>query len=164
MSVRAIAIVVTAVAAIGAATLGAAAAAEPIAAHVRTAAFGAPLPLDPAADVPSTDQLLGLLNGLQDPNVPFASKSDLVDGGISPVEARLADVRMKEAVARGEVPLTLKVANIAAAGANTATADVTMSGPKLSPTTRNVTFVDHGGWKLTHASAIALLQESGASN
>ncbi|SPM35916.1 hypothetical protein MRAB57_3752 [Mycobacterium rhizamassiliense] len=133
------------------------------AAPARLVVLDLPLPLDPAADVPTVDQLLGVLNALQDPGVPFANKSYLVEGGISPVEARIADVRMKQAVARGEVPLTASLANIHAAGANSATVDVTISGPKVAPTTRNITFVDQGGWKITHASALALLQEAGGS-
>ena len=43
--------------------------------QVTPVVFGAPLPLDPAADVPSADQLTGVLNGLADPSVPFASKA-----------------------------------------------------------------------------------------
>jgi hypothetical protein len=133
----------------------------PAAPPIHAVVFDAPLPLDPAADVPTNDQLLGLLNALVDPGVPFASKSYLVEGGISPVEARVADGRMKKAVGRGEVPLTLSVANIRPAGPTSATADVSLSGPKLAPTQRTLTFVDQGGWKVTHNSAMAMLQEAG---
>lgn len=133
----------------------------PIAPQTKPVVFGAPLPLDPGADVPSPDQLLGVLNSLQNPGVSFANKSNLVEGGISPIEARLADVRMQQAVASGQLPLAFKVANIKPTGANAASADVTVSGPKLAPSTRNVTFVDQGGWKISHASAISLLQEAG---
>lgn len=101
---------------------------------IQPVVFGAPLPLDPAADVPTNDQLLGLVNALANPGVPFGSKSYLVEGGISPVEARVADGRMKKAVARGEVPLTFSVANIQPAGPTSATADISLSGPKLAPT------------------------------
>lgn len=133
----------------------------PAAPRIHAIVFDAPLPLDPPADVPTNDQLLGLMNALQDPGVPFASKSYLVEGGISPVEARVADGRMKKAVGRGEVPLTLSVANIRPAGPTSATADVSLSGPKLAPTQRTLTFVDQGGWKITHNSAMSLLQEAG---
>jgi hypothetical protein len=133
----------------------------PAAPPIHAVVFAAPPPLDPAADLPTNDQLLGLLNALQDPGVPFASKSNLVEGGISPVEARVADGRMKKAVARGEVPLTLSVANIRSAGPTSATADISLSGPKLAPTQRTLTFVDQAGWKVTHNSAMSLLQEAG---
>lgn len=154
-------------------TIGIAAASVALAATAAVASAGpaapvthpvvsdAPLPLDPAADLPTNDQLLGLLNALGDPGVPFASKSNLVEGGISPVEARVADGRMKKAVARGEVPVTASVANIRPAGPTSATADITLSGPKLAPTQRALTFVDQGGWKITHNSAMSLLQEAG---
>ena len=132
--------------------------------QTQPAFFGTPIPADPGADAPGSDQLLGILNGLVNPAVPFANKSNLVEDGISPLEARLADVRMQQAVAHGELPLTITVANIRPAGANKATADVSVSGPKLAPVTQNLTFVDQGGWKLTHASAISLLQQSGAGS
>ncbi|MGH3960341.1 hypothetical protein [Mycobacterium sp.] len=157
---------VAAIAAVAAAAAGATSVApiSPTTSTVHPVVLGVPLPLAPSADVPSSDQLLAVLNGLGNPNVPFANKSNLVEGGISPVEARLADVRMRQAVASGETPLRVSVANIHPTGANAASADVTVSGPKLAPTTRSVTFVNHGGWKITHASAISLLQESGAGS
>lgn len=152
-----------AIAAISAAAAGPASMASvgPIQPPMEHRSFGVPLPLDPAADVPSAAQLLAVLNGLQDPSVPFANKGNLVEGGISPIEARIADVRLQQAVARGQVPLTINLANIHPAAPNTATADVTISSPKLAPTTRNVTFVNQGGWKISHASALGVLQEAG---
>ena len=54
--------------------------------------------------------------------------------------------------------MAFRVVNIEPAGPAAATADVTVSGPKLQPTTRTVTFVDQGSWKLSRASAMALLQ------
>ncbi|QLL09708.1 hypothetical protein [Mycobacterium vicinigordonae] len=125
--------------------------------------FGSPLPLDPSASLPTAGELLVLLNALQDPNVPFVDKSYLVEGGISPTEAHLADARMKQALAHGELPLTATVTNIAPAGPNQASADVTISGPKLTPVTQNLTFINQGDWKISRASAVSLLEESGAA-
>ena len=119
--------------------------------------FGAPLPLDPAADVPSADQLNGVLYGLADPNVSFYSKAYLVEGGIGRIEARTADALMLKAVANGQLPLSFSVANIAPAGPGAATASVTASGPTMPPTTQSITFVDQGGWKLSRASATTVL-------
>ncbi|CNV47116.1 Conserved protein of uncharacterised function%2C low molecular weight antigen Cfp2 (low molecular weight protein antigen 2) (CFP-2) [Mycobacterium tuberculosis] len=52
--------------------------------------------------------------------------------------------------------------NIQPAAAGSATADVSVSGPKLSsPVTQNVTFVNQGGWMLSRASAMELLQAAG---
>ena len=70
---------------------------------VKPVVFGAPLPLDPAtdpvADVPTAEQIIGVLNGLADPGIPFASKAYLVEGGIGRIEARTADALMRNAVA-----------------------------------------------------------------
>lgn len=120
--------------------------------------FGAPLPLDPAADVPTADQLTSLLSSLADPSVPFRSKSGLVEGGVGIIEGRTADSLMKNAAAKGELPLSFQVSNIVPAGPGAATATVTAAGPQAAPVTQNVTFVDQGGWKLSRGSALSLLQ------
>jgi hypothetical protein len=125
--------------------------------------FGVPLPLDPAADVPSADQLTGLLNSLADPGVPFRSKSGLIEGGVGIIEGRTADSVMKSAAAKGELPLSFQVSNIAPAGPGAATAAVTATGPQLAPMTQTVTFVNQGGWKLSRGSALSLLQSATAS-
>ncbi len=155
-------------AAIGAAAAGVTwiAAVVPVAPEVQPVVFGvtqpAPAsgwyPQDPAAEVPSPDQLTGVLNGLADPGVPFAGKAGLVEGGISPVEAHAADKRLRKAAQNGQLPLSFGVANIAPAGPGAATADVTVSGPRLAPRTMNVGFVDQDGWKLSRSSALTVLQ------
>lgn len=124
---------------------------------VALASVGAPLPLDPAADIPSADQLNGVLYGLADPSVPFASKSYLVEGGIGRIEARAADGLMRNAVAKGQMPLSFAIAGIAPAGPGAATANVTATGPASAPISQNVLFVDQGGWKLSRSSASAVL-------
>jgi hypothetical protein len=107
--------------------------------------------------------LSGVLNSLADPNVPFASKSGLVEGGISPVEAHAADHALQKAAKRGQLPLSFNVSNIQLAGAGAATADVAVSGPKLAaPVNENVTFVNQGSWMLSRSSAMSLLQAASA--
>lgn len=127
-----------AVTAIGAAAAGVTSIASvaPSAVHVQPVGFGAPLPLDPAADVPTPDQLISVLNGLQNPGVPFASKSSLVEGGVGGVEGRIADRKLQKAAQNGSLPLSFTVANIAPAGPGAASADITASGPNLAPTTQ----------------------------
>ncbi|MGH3960149.1 hypothetical protein [Mycobacterium sp.] len=161
MSVKSLATGVAAVAAVGAAAAGvtslASVSTAPVA--VQPAVFGAPLPLDPApADVPTPGELISVLNGLADPSVPFASKSYLIQGGVGGVEGRIADHQLQKAAQKGQLPLSFNVANIAPAGPGVASADVTASGPSLAPTTRNVTFVNQGGWKMSRASAMSVLQ------
>lgn len=124
---------------------------------VQPVVFGAPLPLDPAADIPTAEQLDGVLSGLADPGVPFASKGYLVEGGIGRIEGRTADALMRNAVANGLLPLSFTIGNIVPAGPGAATANVTASGPGMPPTTQSITFIDQGGWKLSRASATAVL-------
>jgi len=175
MTVKAIATSATAVAAIGAAAAFATSTVTSVASgvaptvRVLPVAVGAPLPQDPApspapaANVPSADQLTGVLNSLADPNVPFANKTNLVEGGISGTEAHIADHELKKAAKNGDLPLAFNVANIQPGAApGSATADVAVSGPKIpSPVTQNVTFVNQGSWILSRSSAMELLQAAG---
>jgi galactitol-specific phosphotransferase system IIB component len=86
----------------------------------------------------------------------------LVQGGISGMEAHVADKKLQKAAKNGDLPLAFDVTNIQPAAAGSATADVAVSGPKLpSPVTQNVTFVNQGGWVLSRASAMELLQAAG---
>jgi hypothetical protein len=162
---------VAALAVIGGAAAGTASIAAPSElASVQPAAVSAPLPQDPppalppaaGANVPTPVQT-GLLNGLADPNVPFASKSNLVEGGISGTEAHMADHELKKAAKNGDLPLAFNVTNVQPGAApGSATADVAVSGPKLpSPVTQSVTFVNQGAWVLSRASAMQLLQAAG---
>jgi len=141
-----------------AAAMTAAVSITPIAAPaVQPLVFGEPLPLNPVADIPSADQLNSVLYGLADPNVPFASKSYLVEGGIGRLEARTADALMRNAVSKGQVPLSFSIADIVPAGPGAASANVTASGPDTPAITQPITFVDQNGWKLSRNSASALL-------
>ncbi|GBE66630.1 low molecular weight antigen MTB12 [Mycobacterium sp. MFM001] len=161
MTVKSLATGAAVVAAIGAAAAGVTSIASvtPAASQVVPVVFGVPMPLDPATDVPTPDQLISVLNGLQNPGVPFASKGYLVEGGVGGVEGRIADRKLQQAAQHGSLPLTFQVANIAPAGPGAASADITASGPTLAPTTQNITFVNQGTWKLSRASAMTLVQQ-----
>lgn len=126
--------------------------------QVQPVVFGVPMPLDPAADVPSPDQLYGVLRGLADPGVPFRSKGYLVEGGIGVIEGRAADTMMRNATAKGLLPLSFQISDIAPVGPGAASANVTASGPGMPPQSQSVTFVDQSGWKLSRASASQVLQ------
>ncbi len=167
VTVKSLATGVAAVAAIGAAAAGVTfgvifdASASAVSPRVQPVVFGAPVPLDPGVpgmDVPTADQLLTLLNSLQDPSVPFASKSNLVQGGVGGVEGHIADKKLQQAAAKGSLPLTFNITNIAPAGSGAASANITATGPHLTPTTENLTFVDQGGWMLSRTSAMTLIQ------
>ena len=168
-TVKLLATSAAALAVIGGAAAGLAVTAQPgEPAAVQLAAVGAPLPLDPAppatgVNVPTPDQLTGLLNSLADPNVSFTNKSNLVEGGISGTEAHMADHELKKAAKNGDLPLAFNVTNVQPGTApGSATAQVAVSGPKLpSPVMQNVTFVNQGGWVLSRSSAMELLQAAG---
>jgi hypothetical protein len=140
-------------------------------ASVQLAAVGTPLPQDPppvpppaaGTNVPTPAQLTGLLTSLADPKVPFAKKSNLVEGGISGTEAHMADHELKKAAKNGDLPLAFNVTNVQPGAApGSAIADVAISSPKLPiPVTQSVTFVNQGAWVLSRASAMQLLQATG---
>jgi hypothetical protein len=124
---------------------------------VKPVVFSAPL--DQTTTLPTPDQLTSVLNGLADPNVPFANKSGLVEGGITGSQAALGDHEIKKAAKKGELPLAFTVSNIQPAAGNTASAAVGVSGPKLQPpVTENLTFVNQGNWVLSRDSATTLIQ------
>jgi hypothetical protein len=163
-TIKSLAIGAAAVAAIGAAAAGVTSIANPVSYNMQPVVYGAPLPLDPTpapatASVPTATQLNGILTNLADPNLSFSSKGNLVEGGIGGTEARIADHQLKKAAKNGDLPLSFSIAHIQPTAAGSATADVAVSGPKLStPVTQNVTFVNQGGWVLSRSSAMELLK------
>ena len=162
-TVKSIATGVAAVAAIGAAAAGVTSIASvtPTTPQMQPVAVGAQLPQDPppGANVPTADQLTGLLNSLADPGVSYTTKTGLVEGGISSGEGHMFDHELRKAYRDGEFPLSFNVANIQPSGPNAATADVAVSGPKLpAPITKNLTFINQGGWALSQDSATQLVQ------
>jgi len=162
VTVKTLATGMAAVAAIGAAAAGVTciASATVVSAGVQPVVFTAPLPLDPVVpagvDVPTPDQLSTVLNTLQDPSVSFAQKGDLVEGGI-PVPVGIADHELQKAASKGSLPLIFNITNIAPSGPGSATATITASGPHLAPTPEYLRFVNQGGWKLSHDSAMTLV-------
>ena len=158
MTLKSLATGIAALAAIGAAAASVTCIASVTAAspQVQPVVFGAPLPLDPGVDLPTPDQLVTVLNTLQDPSVSFASKGYLVEGGI-PVPISIADHELQKAASKGSLPLTFNISNIVPAGPGAATATITASGPRLAPTPEYLTFVNQGGWKLSHDSAMTLI-------
>lgn len=152
--------IVAALTVVGAATAGLGSTSTGLS-QVRLVAVGAPLPADPAPapNLPTADQLAGLLTNLSDAGVSYKTKDGLVQGGIGSGEGHVMDHELRKAYRNGELPLSFTVTNIAPAGPNMASADVAVSGPKLpAPVVKNLTFVDQGGWVLSSNSATALVQ------
>ncbi|OBI92405.1 hypothetical protein [Mycobacterium asiaticum] len=163
-TVRTFTIGAAALACIGVAAVGVSSGATDLAPAVRLVAFGAPLPQDPAPpapaeQLPTAEQLSSLLTNLADPGVSYRTKEGLVEGGIGSGEGHVVDHELRKAYRNGELPLSFAVSNIAPAGPNRASADVAVSGPKLpAPVTKNLTFVNQGGWMLSADSESALVQ------
>jgi hypothetical protein len=163
MTVKLLAAGVTAVAAIGV-VVGVGSVGDPATVQAQPAVFLAPLPLDPApSDLPTADQLTNILRNLADAGVGYQQKAPLVEGGIPSAQGHVLDHELRKAYRNGVLPLTFQVGDIQQAGPNTASADVTVSGPKLpSGISKTVTFVNQGGWLLSRDSAAAIIQDISA--
>lgn len=116
------------------------------------------VPAEPASSVPTTDELSGLLYALADPGVSALAKGGLVEGGIGAGEAVYADRAFSKANNQGYLPLEFSVANVQPTGPGKAASAVTITGPKTSAYTTTINFVDQDGWKISKASAVALMQ------
>jgi hypothetical protein len=163
MTVKLLATGAAAVAAIGAAAAGVTsfASGSTSAFEVQPVALGVPFAQDPppAPGLPTAGDLSSLCTNLTNPGVSYHSKTGLVAGGINDNDGRVADHDLREAFRAGKFPQSYDVTNIQAAAPNTATADVAISGPKFpTPVTRNLTFVNQGGWTIAPDSAQALVQ------
>lgn len=120
--------------------------------------FGAPLPQD--SDPALATELAGILNTIAN-GATITENASLIQGGVGIFEGRTANRLLANARANGDFPLTLSVADVSPpAPDGSVTANVTASGPKMTPTTRPVTFVPGGpnGWMVSKSSATALLQ------
>jgi len=163
MTVKKLAAGAAAVAAIGAGGVGVTsfAADTTSAMQVQTVALGVPFAQDPppAPGLPTAGDLSSLCTNLTNPGVNYHSKTGLVAGGINDNDGRVADHDLREAFRDGKFPQSYDVTNIQQGAPNTATADVAISGPKFpTPVTRNLTFVNQGGWAIAPDSAQALVQ------
>jgi hypothetical protein len=163
MTVKMLATGAAVVAAIGVAAAGLTsfASGSATALQVQPVALGVPFAQDPppAPDLPTAGDLSSLCTNLTNPGVSYHSKTGLVAGGINDDEGRDADHKLRDAFRAGNFPESFDVTNIHAAGPNTASADVAISGPKFpTPVTQNLTFVNQGGWAISPQSAQALVQ------
>jgi hypothetical protein len=167
MTVKMLVIGASAVAAVGAAAAGLTSFAPATSAvQVQPVALGVPFAQDPppppppgAPGLPTAGDLSSLCTNLTNPGVNYHSKTGLVAGGINDNDGRVADHDLREAYRDGKFPQSYDVTNIQPAGPNAATADVAISGPKFpTPVTRNLTFVNQGGWAISPQSAQELVQ------
>jgi hypothetical protein len=106
--------------------------------------------------VPTVDEVVGILQQLTDPDIPAASKGNIVTPGFSPDEAGTTDDHLNRMRAKGLVPLNFVVTNIQPAPNNFAGATVaTVGSPRQHDPDRPIVLVDQGGhWMITHDTAV----------
>jgi len=105
-----------------------------------------------ANPVPTPDEVVAVLAGLTDPNIPAANKTNIVTPGFSPDEAGTIDDHLNQMRAKRRVlPLTYFVTNIQPAPNSLAGA--TLETQATYP--RPIVLVDQGGhWLITHDTAM----------
>ncbi len=161
---------VAAVAAMGAAAVGATSLTFSAAPQVAPVVFNVPLDPPPAppgqAPLPSPEQLADVCNRVTDPGVNYDTKTNLVENGIEPGEGHVADHDLRKAYRNGNFPEQFAVSNIQPVPGNGVKADVAITGPKFAgPVEKTLVFIDQGGtWELQHDSALALIQAATAVN
>lgn len=159
MTLKYLATGVAAAALVGAAAAGVTSIASPAqvaSPAVMLANYDGLLPMEPVADVPSSDQLLAVLNGLGNPGVKFRDKGQFVEGGIGFTYGGLADRYFAD-----KYPLTFTVGQPYAVAPGVANAPVTAVGTGFGPYNQELTFVNQGGWKLSRASVEQLVAAAG---
>jgi hypothetical protein len=127
-----------------------------VAAAMTLAAYLMVAPAAAHADaVPTVDEVVAVLAGLTDPNIPAANKTNIVTPGFSPDEAGTIDDHLNRMNAAGLLPLNFVVADIQPAPGNFAGATVAVTGSfrQTSPA-GPVVMVNQGGrWLMTHDTA-----------
>ena len=115
---------------------------------------------DPGQDpctgpVPTVDQVVAVLAELTDPDIPAASKTNIVTPGFSPDEAGTIDDHLNR-MRRPALPLHFVVTNIQPAPNNFAGATVETGGNRYQHTwPRSIVLVEEDGrWKITHDTAM----------
>jgi hypothetical protein len=106
--------------------------------------------------VPTVDQVVAVLAGMTDPDIPAANKSNIVTPGFSPDEAGTIDDHLNRMNAFGVLPLPFVVTNIQPAPNNLAGATLETNGGFHQGThARSIVLVDQGGhWLITHDTAM----------
>jgi hypothetical protein len=107
--------------------------------------------------VPTVDEVVAVLAGLTDPDIPAVNKTNIVAPGFSPDEAGTIDnhlTRMK--VFGGILPLPFHVTDVEPAPNNFAGATVEITGSFRQRTNPHpIVLVDQGGhWLITHDTAM----------
>ena len=113
-----------------------------------------------AEPVPTTDEVVAVLAGLTDPNIPAANKTNIVAPGFSPDDAGIIDDHLHRMDAFGGLlPPDFVVTDIQSAPTNLAGATVeTTGGYKHATNPRPIVLVNQGGhWLITSDTAMPVL-------
>lgn len=113
-----------------------------------------------AADpVPTADEVLAAMAELTDPNIPAASKGNVVSPGFSAEEAQTIDQRLHETQEAGLLPYHFVVSDIEPAPDNSAGATVTsVGGFHEESAPEPIGLTQQGGrWLITHDTAVTAL-------
>jgi hypothetical protein len=112
-------------------------------------------------DVPTPDQVTGIMNELTDPNIPAANKGDIVSPPFDDHQARAVDAILNYCRTWGMLPVPFIVTNIQPAPNHMAGA--TVSNPRvwhLRAGGGPVVLVNQGGrWMLTSDSAVNAVKQ-----
>jgi hypothetical protein len=120
--------------------------------------YGIPLPAD--VDPSLKAEFTGILTQLANSG-KVSDKGYLVEDGLGILEGKAADRALKNAAAKGYLPLSFDLTPPDVTG-TTATTTVTASGPHTAPVSQQVTFVNqNGAWKLSKASAMSIMSAAG---
>jgi hypothetical protein len=108
--------------------------------------------------VPTVDQVMAIVNELIDPDIPAASKGNIVTPGFTPDEAHEIDDHLHEMDARRYPPMNIVVSNIQPAQNNYAGATLAAyNGVKSTPPGPIVLVDQNGRWLITHDAAMNAL-------
>jgi len=123
---------------------------------IAAALIAAPTTAHADEPVPAVDEVLAVLTGLTDPNIPAVNKTNIVTPGFSPEEAGTTDDHLNRMRAKGLVPLNFVVTDIQPAPNNSAGATVaTVGSPRQHDPPIPIVLVNQGGqWMLTHDTPV----------
>src|ERR1700722_12236328 len=130
-----------------------------VATAMAAALIAAPATAHADEPVPTVDEVLAVLAGLTDPDIPAANKTDIVTPGFSPDEAQKLDDLLNRM--RGPaLPEHFVVTDIQPAPNKFAGATVASVGnPRQSTFPKPIVLVNQGGhWLITHDTALAKLE------
>jgi len=131
-----------------------------VAAAMTLAAYLMVAPAAAHADaVPTVDEVVAVLAGLTDPNIPAANKTNIVTPGFSPDEAGTIDDHLHRMDAHGLLPLNFVVTDIQPAPGNFAGATAAATGSfNQNAPPGPIVLANHGGrWQITHDTAMTVL-------